>query len=55
MKRQEEKDMPLFEESKEDCDFRKVLRKFVAKEVTPYVIEWRPNVGSQDFLNLSSF
>jgi acyl-CoA dehydrogenase len=32
--------MPLFEESKEHSDFRKVVRKFVAKEITPNREEW---------------
>ena len=32
--------MPLFEESKEHSDFRKVVRKFVAKEITPHREEW---------------
>jgi acyl-CoA dehydrogenase len=32
--------MPLFEESKEHSDFRKVVRKFVAKEITPFREEW---------------
>jgi len=32
--------MPFFEESPEQRDFRKVFRKFVAKEITPYSKEW---------------
>jgi acyl-CoA dehydrogenase len=32
--------MPLFEESQEHRDFRKVFRKFVAREITPYAEEW---------------
>jgi len=52
--------MPLFEESKEHGDFRKVVRKFVAKEITPYREEWNKagvvprelwlKMGSQGFL-----
>jgi acyl-CoA dehydrogenase len=32
--------MPLFQESQEHSDFRKVFRKFVAKEITPHREEW---------------
>ena len=32
--------MKLFEESKEHSDFRKVFKKFVAKEITPFREEW---------------
>jgi acyl-CoA dehydrogenase len=32
--------MPLFQESQEHGDFRKVFRKFVAKEITPHREEW---------------
>ena len=32
--------MPLFAESKEHSDFRKVFKKFVAKEITPYREAW---------------
>lgn len=32
--------MPLFQESQEHSDFRKVFRKFVAKEITPFREEW---------------
>ncbi len=32
--------MPLFEESQDHSDFRKVVRKFVAREITPHREEW---------------
>jgi acyl-CoA dehydrogenase len=32
--------MPLFQESQEHSDFRKVFKKFVAKEITPHREEW---------------
>jgi len=32
--------MPFFQESQEHSDFRKVFRKFVAKEITPHREEW---------------
>ncbi len=32
--------MPHFQESQEHSDFRKVFRKFVAKEITPFREEW---------------
>jgi acyl-CoA dehydrogenase len=52
--------MPLFEESQEHRDFRKVVKKFVAKEITPNREEWDKagivprelflKMGSQGFL-----
>lgn len=32
--------MPHFQESQEHSDFRKVFKKFVAKEITPFREEW---------------
>jgi len=32
--------MPFFQESREHSDFRKVVKKFVAKEITPHREEW---------------
>jgi acyl-CoA dehydrogenase len=35
--------MPLFEDTREERDFRNALRKFIAKEMTPYREEWEKN------------
>lgn len=35
--------MLLYEEDQQHKDFRQVFRKFVAKEITPYVKEWADN------------
>jgi len=37
--------MPLFEDTQEERDFRLVLKKFIAKEITPYREEWDKNRG----------
>jgi acyl-CoA dehydrogenase len=37
--------MPLFEDTREERDFRLVLKKFIAKEITPYREEWDKNRG----------
>jgi acyl-CoA dehydrogenase len=52
--------MPLFEEDQELRDFRRVFKKFVAREITPNVEEWEHNravprelwkkMGAQGFL-----
>jgi len=52
--------MPLFEDTKEEHDFRQVLKKFIAREMTPYREEWDKNravprevwkkMGKQGFL-----
>ncbi len=52
--------MPLFEDTQEERDFRLVLKKFIAKEMTPYREEWDKNravpreawkkIGRQGFL-----
>jgi len=35
--------MPLFEDTPEERDFRVALKKFIAKEMTPYREEWEKN------------
>jgi acyl-CoA dehydrogenase len=35
--------MPLFEDNGEQRSFRQVFKKFVAREVTPYIEEWEKN------------
>jgi acyl-CoA dehydrogenase len=52
--------MPLFEENQNYRDFRQVVRKFVAREITPHTKEWEHNrsvpreiwlkLGKQGFL-----
>lgn len=52
--------MPLFEDSEEHKEFRRVFKKFVAREVTPYCEEWEKDgtvprefwrkMGKQGFL-----